>query len=89
MSASHASLRDDFEVTGRELDAIVESAMRQRGVFGARMTGAGFGGCAVALVADDAYESFASNVKAEYNALTGLEADVWRIRAGGGPAELR
>lgn len=87
MTASHASLRDDFEVTGVELDALVESALRQRGVFGARMTGAGFGGCAVALVEAGEAERFTENVKREYYSKTGLSADIWRVCAGGGPRE--
>ncbi|MDI5787712.1 hypothetical protein PO124_02270 [Bacillus licheniformis] len=50
MNESHLSLRDDYEVTGLELDAIVQAAWEQDGVLGARMTGAGFGGCAIAIV---------------------------------------
>ena len=62
MNASHVSLEHDYEVTGLELDTLVHTAWEQEGVLGARMTGAGFGGCAVALVAKDAVESFKENV---------------------------
>ena len=53
MTASHASLRDDYEVSSRELDLLVALALAQPGVYGARLTGAGFGGCVIALVAAD------------------------------------
>jgi galactokinase len=62
MDASHASLRDDFEVSGPELDAVTEVARGQEGCFGARMTGGGFAGCAVALVDGDAADDFAQAV---------------------------
>jgi galactokinase len=87
MNASHASLRDDFEVTNRELDIIVECALVADGCFGARMTGAGFGGCAVALVQDHAVDDFVRTVRADYSARTLLTADVYACRAANG-AEL-
>jgi len=68
MNASHASLRDDFEVSSPALNTMVEIAQRQHGCYGARMTGAGFGGCAVALVAADAAEHFVNDVGAAYQA---------------------
>ena len=68
MDASHVSLRDDFEISTDKLDAMVEIAQRQPGCYGARMTGGGFGGCAVALVRADAAEQFAAAVTAEYQA---------------------
>lgn len=58
LNASHASLKDDYEVTGLELDTLAETAQKQAGVLGARMTGAGFGGCAIALVAHDNVSAF-------------------------------
>jgi galactokinase len=70
MSASHASLRDDYEVSTGELDAMVEIAMEAGGVFGARMTGGGFGGCTVNLVRDDAVAAFAAHVRDGYTART-------------------
>lgn len=77
MNASHDSLRDDFEVTVSQLDAIVEIARGQDGCFGARMTGAGFGGCAVALVAEDSAESFTQAVATQYEATTGLIPNIY------------
>jgi galactokinase len=74
MNASHDSLRDDYEVTGPNLDAMVAAARRVEGVFGARMTGAGFGGCTVSLVAEEAAEELQKRVGAEYREKTGLDA---------------
>ena len=72
MNASHASLRDDFEVSRHELDVMVELAQAHAACHGARMTGAGFGGCAVALVRREHAEDFAQTVGAAYEAHTGL-----------------
>jgi galactokinase len=77
MDESHASLRDDFEVSRRELDVIVEIARRQPGCYGARMTGAGFGGCAVALVAPEAAGTLATEVAARYEAEVGITPAVY------------
>ena len=66
MNASHVSLEYDYEVTGRELDTLVHAAWKQPGVLGARMTGAGFGGCAIALVAKNEVEAFKKNVADTY-----------------------
>ena len=66
MNDSHLSLQQDYEVTGIELDTIVEAALRQEGVIGARMTGAGFGGCGVSIVKEAAIENFIKNVGKEY-----------------------
>lgn len=76
MNASHASLRDDFAVTNEALNLMVEIAQRQPGCYGARMTGAGFGGCAVALVAADQADAFALAVTAEYAQASGLQPQV-------------
>ena len=81
-------LRDDYEVTGVELDTVVEAALRQKGVIGARMTGAGFGGCAVALVKEQDVAAFEQNVAKEYQEKTGLRADFYVVEAGGGPCRL-
>jgi galactokinase len=81
---SHASLRDDFEVTNAALNWIVESAQARPECFGARMTGAGFGGCAVALVRQDSVEGFAQAVGAEYNSKSGMEAKVYVCQASEG-----
>jgi len=77
MDASHASLRDDYEVSGPELDLLVETARAVPGVLGARMTGAGFGGCTVNLVAVDAVDALVSAVEAQYRPESGSEAEVY------------
>lgn len=84
MNHSHESLRDDYEVSSRELDALVEIARRQPGTLGARMTGAGFGGCTVNLVRAPAAESFAEAVKREYEHAFGRQAEVYLCRASNG-----
>ncbi len=84
MVASHESLRDDYEVSCKELDVLVELALKQPGVLGARMTGAGFGGCTVNLVLAGAAESFAEAVQEGYNKATGLNAEVYVCEASDG-----
>ena len=88
MNASHVSLRDDYQVSCPELDAMVEAAWPQEGVFGARMTGAGFGGCTVNLVATGAVETFPSSVAQEYGAATGIVPDIYVCRAQQGVRAL-
>jgi len=88
MQASHVSLRDDFEVSCRELDILVDAAMRAPGVLGSRMTGAGFGGCTVSLVAEGAVPDFISSVGREYAAATPYEARIFRARCGDGVGRL-
>ena len=89
MSASHDSLRDDYEVTSHTLDTMVDSARRQSGCLGARMTGAGFGGCAIALVREADVTPFMANVAREYEQTTGLTPDLFVCRpsAGAGMVE--
>ncbi len=87
MNASHISLRDDFEVSSPELNVIVELAQAQAGCFGARMTGAGFGGCAVALVQSAAANGFVHAVADSYQAKTQLEPNLYICQATNG-AEL-
>lgn len=77
MNASHASLRDDYEVSSHELNVMVECAQAQAGCYGARMTGAGFGGCAVALVNAGAAQNFAAAVAREYRARTDLAPNIY------------
>ncbi|HUZ46784.1 MAG TPA: galactokinase [Terriglobia bacterium] len=84
MNASHASLRDDYEVSSKELDVLVDLAQGQPGVLGARMTGAGFGGCTVNLVRTDAAESFAKAIKDGYRKALGLNADIYVSKASDG-----
>ena len=84
MNASHESLRDDYEVSSKELDTLVELALKQPGVLGARMTGGGFGGCTVNLVLADAAEAFAENVRQGYQDALGLKAEIYVCRASDG-----
>jgi galactokinase len=84
MTESHRSLRDDFQVSRAELDAMVEIALAEEGCYGARMTGAGFGGCAVALVARDAADRFASTVASHYEAGVGVTPAVYVCEASSG-----
>lgn len=88
MNASHISLRDDYEVSCVELDTMVELAWKQPGVYGARMTGAGFGGCAVALVADQCAEDFATRVGPLYKEATGIDGEIYICRADDGVRAL-
>ena len=88
MIASHESLRDDYEVTGRELDTLVSEGLKQKGVIGARMTGAGFGGCAVAIVKEESVEEFIENVGTAYEKEIGYAADFYVVEIGDGPTEL-
>lgn len=89
LNESHASLRDDYEVTGIELDTLAETAQKQEGCLGARMTGAGFGGCAIALVRTDAIEAFVSGVQKQYVQTAGYEAGFFDCESGDGVSRLR
>lgn len=88
MNASHESLEKDYEVTGKELDSLVHHAWECDGVIGARMTGAGFGGCAVALVSSDCTEAVKKYVAEIYNKETGLTAAFYIASVGNGPMEV-
>lgn len=88
MNASHVSLRDDYEVTGIELDTLVEEAWKVEGVIGSRMTGAGFGGCTVSIVKDEAIEAFKKQVGDAYLAKIGYAADFYVVEVGDGPVIL-
>lgn len=88
MVASHISLQKDYEVTGVELDTIVEAALKQEGVYGARMTGAGFGGCAVSIVKEAYIDSFIRNVGKEYEEKIGYPAAFYTVEVGGGPTVI-
>lgn len=89
LDASHASLRDDYEVTGVELDTLVATAQEQPGVLGARMTGAGFGGCAIALVHNSEWDNFVNNVKSAYEEVIGYETDIYRASIDDGARKLK
>ena len=88
MNESHISLRDDYEVTGPELDTLVSEAWKQEGVTGARMTGAGFGGCAVSIVDSDQTERFIRNVSEVYRSVIGYDASFYIAEIGDGPSKL-
>jgi galactokinase len=88
MSESHLSLRDDFQVSCRELDLLVENAISQPGVLGARMTGGGFGGCTINLVDRRNIEPFRGKISQEYQAQTGIRPDVFIAEASDGASEI-
>jgi galactokinase len=85
---SHRSLRDDYEVSCRELDLMVEIAMAQPGLIGARMTGGGFGGCTINLVESAAVSDFRRNVAAEYSSKTGLTPEIYVSPASEGAQQM-
>jgi galactokinase len=89
MNDSHASLRDDFEVTNEALDVMAHVAQGQPGCFGARMTGGGFGGCAVALVQADKAQEIATAVSEEYEAKMGLAPKIYVTSATNGTAVIQ
>lgn len=88
MKASHVSLRDDYEVSGKELDALAEAAWEQEGTIGARMTGAGFGGCTVNIVKNEDVNAFIEQVGKKYKDKIGYEATFYIVNAGGGAREI-
>ena len=88
MNASHVSLRDDYEVTGIELDTLAETAWEQPGVIGSRMTGAGFGGCTVSIVEDDKIDAFIENVGKTYKEKIGYAADFYVVTVGDGAHKM-
>ena len=88
MNASHVSLRDDYEVTGIELDTLVEEAWKCTGVIGSRMTGAGFGGCTVSIVENDAIDTFIEKVGTAYKEKIGYAADFYVVEIGDGARKL-
>ena len=89
MNASHDSLRDDYEVSCRELDALVDAARKVDGVLGSRMTGGGFGGCTVTLIEKRAADAFVKSVGDEYRKATGLESEFIRTGAAQGATSTR
>jgi galactokinase len=87
LTQSHTSLKYDYEVTGFELDTIVEEALKFKGCLGARMTGAGFGGCAIALVFSDSVEKFKDKVSKEYQLKTNIIPSFYESKIGDGVKE--
>ncbi|MBE6897269.1 MAG: galactokinase [Ruminococcaceae bacterium] len=88
MTASHISLRDLYEVTGTHLDVMVEESLKIEGCIGSRMTGAGFGGCTVSIVADSAVETFISEVGKNYEERTGIAPSFYVSEVGDGGREI-
>jgi galactokinase len=88
MDLSHASLRDDYQVSCPELDCIVEAARSAPGCLGARMTGAGFGGCTVNFVRSEAASGFAQEVARRYRQETGVTPEVYICEASAGAGEV-
>src|SRR5690606_164947 len=86
--ASHASLRDDFEVSTPELDALVE-AFLEAGALGARLTGAGFGGCVVAIARREDVDAITASVRCEHAARTGRDTTPFEVRASDGATSSR
>jgi galactokinase len=92
MYASHAALRDDYEVSCKELDVVVEIAEEiglKGGVYGCRMTGGGFGGCCVALVKADAVEAITKKIASDYHVKTGIEATIFASRPAAGATIIK
>ncbi len=87
MLASHASSRDDMEVSTPELDALVE-CVTDAGALGARLTGAGFGGCVVALVPAGDADAVSAQAQSAYEARTGCKPTAWLVRAADGAARV-
>lgn len=88
MNQSHNSLRDDYEVTGKELDTLVDLASKHEGTVGARMTGAGFGGCTVSIVKKNNVDDFINNVGKQYKEIIGYDADFYVANIGAGTREI-
>ncbi|RKU24386.1 galactokinase [Candidatus Poribacteria bacterium] len=89
MNASHNGLRDDYEVSCKELDLLTDIARSITGVIGSRMTGAGFGGCTVSIVHKDALEPFQTRVRKEYHEQIGIEPEIYLCNVGDGAQVLR
>jgi galactokinase len=88
MAESHESLRDDYEVSSDELDLMVELAQKVEGVYGARMTGGGFGGCTVNLVRNESVEEFRARVAEGYERVTKLKPEIYITTAANGAEEI-
>ena len=88
LNLSHKSLKEDYEVTGVELDTLVEISWKQEGVIGSRMTGAGFGGCTVSIVKEQFVDIFIQNVGKEYKEKIGYDADFYVAEIGDAPKQI-
>lgn len=88
MIASHASLRDDYEVTGKELDTLVNLALECDGVIGSRMTGAGFGGCTVSIVKEECIPAFTKSIEEKYEEKIGYKPSFYIVNIADGARKL-
>lgn len=88
MNESHISLRDDYEVTGKELDTLVSLAWQQEGVIGSRMTGAGFGGCTVSIVKEENIDVFTRNIEKGYKEIIGYKPDFYVVDISDGTGRI-
>jgi galactokinase len=88
MAQAMASFRDDFEASCPEIDILIDLANRQSGCFGARLTGGGFGGCTVNLVAADRAAAFVDAMRAGYLSATGIAAEIYTSRASAGAHQI-
>jgi galactokinase len=88
MKQSHASLRDDYNVSCSEVDILVELADKSKGAYGSRMTGGGFGGCTISLVKSEDVDAFKQTITREYHEATRLTPDVYVFRASDGVQEV-
>lgn len=89
MVESHLSLRDDYEVSCKEIDCIVDLGIHCDGVYGIRITGGGFGGCCVSIVDDDKADAVISYIGSKYKEAVGYGADFYTVKAGSGPCEVK
>lgn len=89
MVESHLSLRDDYEVSCKEIDCIVDLGMHCDGVYGIRITGGGFGGCCVSIVDADKADAVISYIGSKYKEAVGYGADFYTVKAGSGPCEVK
>ena len=88
MNQSHVSLRDDYEVSCKEIDLLVDLSWNTPGVIGSRITGGGFGGCTVSIVKNDAVDTFIDTIKPAYKKQTGIDADFYIVDIGDGARKL-
>jgi galactokinase len=88
MAESHLSLKNDYEVSCRELDVMVDIASNRDGVIASRMTGGGFGGCTINLVKTERVDTFKKDVAHEYKRATQLDSEIYVSRAGAGVTEI-
>jgi galactokinase len=88
MAESHLSTKNDFQITCKEVDEMVDIARRQNGAIGSRMTGGGFGGCTVNLVNTEAAKDFKRTVSEEYRRFTQIDVEIYEVKAGAGVTEV-